>query len=341
MPFIPAIEGLRGVTFLLIFAAHASQFVNAPFQLSGKEGLFLFFVLSAYLVTKNLTASFTKHNNKPHVLLNYFIRRILRIYPMYTLSMLILPSIILFHHPLLTILRHLLLIEGREHLWAVPVELKYYILLPIVACLFSVLAKKGMRFLVGAVVLFLVGYGFLYERIASTVAVHNLVNDLSIWLYLPAFIIGSWASFWPYNKHVFRHKNILFILLAVLFCVSIPLSNSVFVEKDAYTAFYYLLMTSYSLIWAVCIYFVTVIPNIFHSFFENNVLRFIGKISFSAYLWHYSLFLWMEIASYYGFTLSGPIKIGVVLAATLFLSAITYRYIEQPFLSFRLLPKKS
>jgi peptidoglycan/LPS O-acetylase OafA/YrhL len=339
MPFIPALEGLRGIAFLLVFTAHASLFVNAPFQLSGKEGLFLFFVLSAYLLTKNLTVSFTKNANKPQILLNYVIRRILRIYPVYTISMLLLPSIILYRHPITTIINHLLLVEGYDHLWAIPVEIKYYLLLPVVTMFMCALAKKGVRILTGSVVLFLVVYGLLYERIAPTVATHHLANDLSIWLYLPAFVIGSWVSYWPLNNRVIKYKNDIFILLGLLLCISIPTSYTVFVKNDAYTMLYFLLMTLYGLIWALCIYLIAVTPKLFRSFFENKVLRAIGKISLSAYLWHYNLFIWMDIAAEHGIQLGAPLKITVVFVMTLLLSAITYRYIEKPFLNIRLLQK--
>jgi peptidoglycan/LPS O-acetylase OafA/YrhL len=341
MLFTPALEGLRGLAFLLVFVAHASQFANASLWLSGKEGLFLFFVLSAYLLTKNLTVSFTTQTNKSLVLLNYVIRRILRIYPMYMISMFFLPAIILYRHPLTTIINHLLLTTGYEHLWTISVEIKYYILLPLVAFLLSALAQKGMRILISTVIIFLTGYGLLYEQIASTVAIHHLGNELSIWLYLPAFVIGSCASFWSLpqkNTIILKYKNGIILLLGLLLCLSLPLSYHVFVEKNAYTIFYYLLMVFYSIIWSTGIYLIATLGTTLHSLLENKILRTIGKVSFSAYLWHYSLFLWTDIIAEHGIILAAPIKIITVFALTLLFSAITYRFIEKPFLSIQLLP---
>jgi peptidoglycan/LPS O-acetylase OafA/YrhL len=340
MPFIPALEGLRGAAFILVFTAHASQFVNAPRQLSGKEGLFLFFVLTSYLLTKGLAAAFATHTHKLLVLLNYAIRRILRIYPMYALSMVFVPAVILDRHPLTTIIKHLFLTEGREHLWAIPVEMRYYVLLPSVALLFAALTNKGIRVLIGAVCIFLAGYGLVYEKIASSVAVHHLGNELSIWLYLPAFIIGSCASFFPIpgkNSVLLKYGNGLALILVLLLCATLSSSYYVFVEKNAYTAAYYFLMVLYSLIWAAVILLTAAHPAIFRSFFENRILRAIGKVSFSAYLWHYSLFIWTDVTFKYGVALAAPLKILLIFAVTLILSAITYRLIEKPFLNIRLL----
>jgi peptidoglycan/LPS O-acetylase OafA/YrhL len=340
MPFIPELEGLRGFAFLLVFIAHASQFANAPYRISGKEGLFLFFVLSAYLVTKNFTVSLHEHKNKLRAFINYIVRRIFRIYPMYLIALFFLPEIILSHKPLAIIEKHLLLQLGLEHFWSIPVELKYYILLPFVALIIFLLARKSIRLLFISMCLFLVGYGVFYERISSTVTTGNLGNELSIWLYLPSFIIGSCLSVIPIPTRlkylIFAYKNTILITLGVIFFISLPFAYHVFIEVDTYTTFYYMLLIFYSFIWSILLYMLIVVPTtILTRIFGYSWFRAMGRISFSAYLWHYSLFLWSDIAGEHGLRLIEPIKILLIFVLTITLASVTYLCIEKPFMKIR------
>jgi peptidoglycan/LPS O-acetylase OafA/YrhL len=61
-------------------------------------------------------------------------------------------------------------------------------------------------------------------------------------------------------------------------------------------------------------------------------IRFVGKVSLSAYLWHYPILLvmgrWGLMA---GDTLAGMLQnVVVVLAVTLLVSAVTYYLVEEP-----------
>ncbi|RZL18764.1 MAG: acyltransferase, partial [Pedobacter sp.] len=84
---IDSVDGLRGVAVLLVFLSHTSNqgFFLFPFlNLAGigKEGVYLFFVLSAFL----LTLPFLERGNNAFrklPLANYFLRRFFRIYPLY------------------------------------------------------------------------------------------------------------------------------------------------------------------------------------------------------------------------------------------------------------------
>ncbi len=344
MPFIAALEGLRGIAFLLVFVAHASQFVNTPYQLSGKEGLFLFFVLSGYLVTKSLVYSMEHYADKPLVIINYVTRRVFRIYPMYIVALLFLPAITKSGKPLELIWKHLSLQIGLEHFWSIAVELKYYALLPFVALLLYVLVRKNRQLFFAVLCLFFLIYGFMYQNISAAVAPRQLTNELSIWLYLPAFIMGSATSFVPQLKGRWRrmietyHMELFFTLL-FLFLLSSLLSYDVFMFGD-YTLSYYLWLMLYSAFWSFIIYILVHLSNPLTKIFENRYLRIVGRVSFSAYLWHMSIFLWFDIAGEHGMIIPALIKIPLVFTLTMLLAALTYRYIEKPFLKISLLQTK-
>jgi peptidoglycan/LPS O-acetylase OafA/YrhL len=84
----PALDGLRGVAILLVFifhyggglrSTHAATRVFGYFAETGWTGVILFFALSGFLITGSLWDS----REQPHVLRNFYVRRVLRIFPLY------------------------------------------------------------------------------------------------------------------------------------------------------------------------------------------------------------------------------------------------------------------
>jgi peptidoglycan/LPS O-acetylase OafA/YrhL len=83
--YIPALDGLRAIAILLVVVAHFATSGQSPTRLQsyifaiGKTGVDLFFVLSGFLITRLLLAS----RGQPGFLKNFYIRRVLRIFPAY------------------------------------------------------------------------------------------------------------------------------------------------------------------------------------------------------------------------------------------------------------------
>jgi len=88
---IPALDGLRGVAILMVMMLHFynEAIINngypiigpiiTKFALSGLYGVELFFVISGFLITQILLNS----KNEPHYFRNFYVRRFLRIFPLY------------------------------------------------------------------------------------------------------------------------------------------------------------------------------------------------------------------------------------------------------------------
>ncbi|MFZ1263728.1 MAG: acyltransferase, partial [Chitinophagaceae bacterium] len=81
--YYPSLDGLRGVAILLVVFLHNFGFMNYFFF--GWLGVDLFFVLSGFLITDILL----KTLDKPNFLRNFYMRRILRIFPLFYLTLII------------------------------------------------------------------------------------------------------------------------------------------------------------------------------------------------------------------------------------------------------------
>ena len=81
---IPALDGLRGFAILLVIFIHFGAGVDLPvffhrLAYMGWTGVDLFFVLSGFLITRILLTS----KNSRHYFKNFYLRRMLRIFPLY------------------------------------------------------------------------------------------------------------------------------------------------------------------------------------------------------------------------------------------------------------------
>jgi peptidoglycan/LPS O-acetylase OafA/YrhL len=71
--YFPALDGIRALAFLMVFGHHYLQLIW------GWAGVEVFFVLSGFLITGILFDT----RNEPHRVRNFYVRRTLRIFPLY------------------------------------------------------------------------------------------------------------------------------------------------------------------------------------------------------------------------------------------------------------------
>jgi len=200
---LDALDGLRGLAALLVVLSHTSiagfyLFPDVDFRGAGKVGVYLFFVLSAFLLTSPFLR---RHEDMSHkkVLLNYGFRRVMRIYPLYVIyllagliSTLYLWKIAHLDHPfglpfLLSVqefFQLLFLQDAKGVEWSVLVEFKFYFVLPFIAYLYVGILKTNLLYCVLATMV-LIGLGMFVWPSESYV-----VNDTRLGIYLPLFLVG-------------------------------------------------------------------------------------------------------------------------------------------------------
>jgi peptidoglycan/LPS O-acetylase OafA/YrhL len=199
-----AVDGLRGFAALLVVASHAGNMglhliPGLSLAGTGKYGVYLFFVISAYLLTLQwLRAGSQPWHDLPH-LARYFWRRLVRIYPLYAVVLcaawLLRPRSLGVPIDGEALLSHLLLQEGRDIYWSVPVEFCYYLVIPVLSA-WLLLRMPAWLSLLGAAGLLALVAGFYPASDAPA-------NSDRMGYYLPVFVCGSLAA-WGWALHAGR-----------------------------------------------------------------------------------------------------------------------------------------
>src|SRR5262245_56744721 len=134
----PALDGIRGVAVLLVVLGHMGNWgmflvPGLAHDVLGHQGVWLFFALSAFLLTGRLTEELEAGRDVRGSFAAYAVHRVFRIYPLYLLVILVHWWIGDFTARIAAL--HVMLLKGWEELWAIPVEFSYYFVIPLVAWL--------------------------------------------------------------------------------------------------------------------------------------------------------------------------------------------------------------
>ena len=186
-PHIPALDGLRGCAILAVLLLHFTSptgagghagLVKQAFSI-GWTGVDLFFVLSGFLITGILADA----RDTPHRYRTFYVRRALRILPLYygfVLLLFAVPPLLgarAYTTPLADQLPYWLYLQNvrplsngaldfAAHLWSLAIEEQFYLVWPLLV--FS-LSRKGALRMCAACVL-----GALAYRVASVFTVDDL-----------------------------------------------------------------------------------------------------------------------------------------------------------------------
>lgn len=321
-------DGIRGLACLIVLVLHSVAFsfpdIRPYFQGIPKTGVWLFFVLSAFLLTAQLIVRGTGRE----ALTDYAVGRFLRIYPLYALTV---AGYYLAGNleieTLSDVWLALTLQQGYVQLWTIPVEFKFYAALPLIVIVArAVYGRIGM-------------WGILATTAALTVA-HQLAfpfymltdNEVSTLPYLPAFLFGIVAAFAHVHGHdVWLRRNGAWIaptILAGIVLVS-PASRFVLVgiEPSGYLANKFLF---FALAWAVFVCAQSAPSGWMGRLLAGRALTALGRWSYSIYLVHVLLMIRLVMKAPGSWVV---VVVGII--ASVAIGAWLYRSIELPLLSVR------
>lgn len=345
--FLPGLNGLRAFAAFSVIIMHINT--NLPaFNLPSKKwlliaayGVTIFFTVSGFLITYLLLLEKEKTGNIS--LRKFYMRRILRIWPLYYLYLL-LAGIVFFIFQLdggVMRLGNLLLyiffmpnvpyilnstLPNLPHYWSLGVEEQFYVFWPL-------LVKKARKIinvlLVFFILFFLLKIGaFLIYKLNGLYWPYKmfLVNRFD------CMAIGGIGACLVHSGHrvIDLMKNKIVQVITWIIVIAAAL-NKIILQHTLVDH------TFFSLITLIVIVNVSFNKQTIVSL-DFRIFEFLGKISYGLYVYHFLvIFLTAKIVNQ--FNLPSDIKTGIVYAiiisTTIIISFLSYKYFEQPFLKFK------
>lgn len=326
---VPAADGVRGLACLLVLALHAVVifFPATTIFLAGtpKYGVWLFFVLSAFL----LTIRFAQTGFSPRAIVAYAWSRSLRIVPLYLLAVCVYYIFGSAGIDSASDLKKALLMQaGYAHLWTVPVEFKFYAALPVLAYLALALQRNLGAGAALAALLLLIGVSqSLFPFALTPVFGATPESVIELRWYLGCFITGIAAAIaWlqrPVFTPMFQSSAVAVILVALV--AASPLVRQLLLGMEpmddlkdkhlflgaAWAVFVILVCSPSSLRLAAC--------------FDARVLTSMGRWSYPIYLFH-----WLVIVKSAELFPSNALAMVLAAVTSIALGAIVQRGIDTP-----------
>jgi peptidoglycan/LPS O-acetylase OafA/YrhL len=331
---LPSLDGFRGVSILLVVIGHTCARIESrwlQFFFNGSLGVYVFFVISGFLITTLLLKERIKTGTIS--MRNFYIRRFLRIFPvayLYLLVLAILNYLLNLHIPMLAFTGAILYIMNFEyfqvnwythHYWSLSIEEQFYLIFP------SIL-KKNLRF-----------YAWLLPVLLVTIPVAIFIcrkNDYLLHSYFYDFVhfllkfdgilTGSFFAILYFKKlipmaWIMKYKiplNFVLILLTMIIH-----NNSQLEAINHLSPFFIAIIIISNLETA---------NDFIFRFLNNRLLAKIGILSYSIYIWQ-QLFTMTKSEPTYKDIPWYSFPINMILLFVI--SYLSYNYYEKGFLKLK------
>lgn len=359
--YFPNLNGLRFIAAFMVIIHHMEQNLflqgqnnnwnNPIIQSIGRLGVELFFVLSGFLITYLLLTE--EKNTKKISIKNFYIRRVLRIWPLYyfivILAFFVFPHIKPFQLPvyseqlathysqaLLLFILFLpnialsgydLVVPYASQAWSVGVEEQFYLIWPLLMKFF-----KNKLIVLLSVILLYFGMKFLGFRFIKHYLFWNEGLELfrSFWsnFKIDCMAIGGVFSYLLFTKHkilnLLFHKYgfaaaLLLVFLLTGFSVGIP----------------YLQQEVYAILFGIIILNLAANKNS-GLILENKIFNYLGKISYGLYMYHFIAIVFsIQVFKYLGILNYHIVLLLSCLLVTILLASISYKFIEKRFIGLK------
>lgn len=366
--FFPNLDGLRFIAFLMVFLWHTlktpfeiyankNDWINNLFYLlmNGKTGVSIFFVLSGFLITYLILAEI-KLNGKLNVF-KFYIRRSLRIWPLYFLLLIlvfaVIPVIMNWFHlnrgqynmrPWFYFLfignfdvLHIYMTNGRDLLastitWSVAIEEQFYFIWPL---LFAFIPVRFYKYIFPVLVSAAYIFRSCYAGNTAVLSFHtfSVGGDLALggWAAYLSFFNKGFVGF--FEKQSNSSRGFIYLAgIAILYFIQFAAANSLVqvYERLLQTTFFCYIILDQNF----C-------RQNFLKFSNNRFISFWGKYTYGLYLWHPVVLLITTVllTKVLHFSLQDAstylIIAPVGLAVSLLVSFVSYRFFELYFLNLK------
>ena len=283
-----ALDGIRGLAVLSVFLSHTSgrDMALAPwlqFHGIGHIGVLLFFVLSGFLLTRNLLGGQTTSQ--------FYMRRFFRIVPLYffvLMGVLIYQSTGRYSPEYLHIsggaesaLLHFLFLKGDGVFWTMAAEFVFYLLLPPVVI---AIGRLGIGWLVAATVLYFAWF-YAIRVLGYSLPEPKVVDIAHPGQFLDVFICGILAA------HVRRPLPKLIVALGFwgLLALTVAFVSANFLGAERPWFGLRWLSIVYGVVFAAGIASAAQGNRLIAGPAEIFILRFMGVVGFGWYLLHFAV----------------------------------------------------
>lgn len=368
--YLGGLNELRAIAALGVVIHHIEQFKamnglqisnpNLSFLVHnlGKAGVDLFFVLSGFLITYLLLQE--KNNNNGHLNISkFYLRRIFRIWPLYYLIMIIsfvvIPvisklSVFEYNSSLLNSINNPAnysfktialymgflpqfgnVVVGASQSWSIGIEEQFYLVMPLAITVFR---KKVFFILVllASLVFFCltINLNNVFSIDSNIAYFFRVVSYFNFQLLLIG-VVGGYLYFYNLTKvsNLTKSKFGYFSLIMLILFLSIFL---VFENK----------LNHFILGVLFLILILFTVNNSNKLVFKNNVMSYLGKISYGIYMYHtVVLFLIFPLANKYFLEKEGNNIFYTLFLyltcyiVTILISILSYEWFESKFIKFK------
>jgi peptidoglycan/LPS O-acetylase OafA/YrhL len=337
----PALDGIRAVAIASVVGFHVFDYPRDGFL-----GVDLFFALSGFLITTLLVEEFGQQGAVS--LRAFYRRRALRLLPalfiLLAVYLVIAIGKALSDGNIHSLKRSILgvaagagyvsnfmlaahgvtgIVQPVNHLWSLAAEEQFYFLWPPV--LFLVL--RGRSTVAFVVVSGAIAYLTLHEIELHHAGVPGYRIDFAPDTRSVSILVGCLAGLAfrsPARTSIERLTRWIEPLALLAFLG--------FVFEDLGLRLHSGLLTVYGVIGAILIIRATVPGSPIQKVLSVRPLVFLGKISYSLYLWHIPVLAALRVDTASRFAAGGPVRKVVALALAVFAACLSYYLVELPFL---------
>jgi peptidoglycan/LPS O-acetylase OafA/YrhL len=342
---IPSLDGLRAVSIAIVVLSHTKSLLPALvvnsglfryFIGGGLHGVQIFFVISGYLIT---TLCLREFDRSGHISLSrFYVRRILRIFPpfyLYLGALSLLWAAGIEHEDLSTFVSaatYTIIYHPHpqgwlvQHAWSLSIEEQFYVLWPVVLL---IALRRGVALRVSALLLGIMPFARI--AVLSSVQAHSvdqnraIVNSSAIDMLMVGCLLAllgsrsqwrQWSARWM-SRWAAPSAAVLGFLLAPYASAKLGATPfAITAEALGYS------VTAIS-IGVILEYVVTLPQSIAGRILNVRLLRHIGIISYSIYLWQ-QLFT------------QAPLRFGLFTYPLILVAAeLSFWSVERPLLRLR------
>ena len=318
------LDGFRGFAALVVVVSHYSNltgmFGGVLGEGGGQAGVMLFFMLTGFLIGKlHLDQEFTKSS-----LVEYVFKRVARVYPLFLLVS-ALPAFLAWSgfpgkialseiDSVSVYLGQVTLVErGFSVLWTIQIEFIFYMAFIAIWFFASRAGKMATAATLLGITCLLVAGGLNYG--------YDFFNRCHYFIF---GLIAVNASSYKVFSDSTKVRSVIGVLLLLSVPVTFPKFSRLYfdLEIDSWRSF--IVMVQFVAL------FVLVVSDRYYlsAILSWGPLRWVGKISYSVYLLHY--FVLLSLLSWLPSSGSYLIGFSLVLAVTLLVSWLSYKFVERP-----------